>query len=277
MKVVLFCGGLGMRMREYSESIPKPMVNIGYRPILWNVMKYYAHYGHKEFILCLGYKGDMIKKYFLDYDETVSNDFTLKGNGQHNLTLMNTDIHDWTITFVDTGLKSNIAERLTAVKSYLDGEEYFLANYTDGLTDLDLSTAIRHAVSSKRIASFVAVKPAKSFDIVKFNNEGEVTGLQHINQAGIWINGGYFTFKSEIFDYIKPGEEIVYEPFSRLIKEMQLSIFKYDGFWISMDTYKEKQMIDELHAQGSAPWEVWRSLKHLKSNYSNPEAILESV
>lgn len=277
MKVVLFCGGFGMRMREYSESVPKPMVSVGYRPILWNVMKYYAHYGHKEFILCLGYKGDIIKKYFLEYDETMSNDFTLKGNGQHNLTLRNTDIHDWTITFVDTGLKSNIAERLTAVKPYLEGDEYFLANYTDGLTDLDLSAAIKHAVSSQRIASFVAVKPAKSFDIVKFNEDNEVTGLQHISQAGIWINAGYFTFKHEIFDYIKPGEEIVYEPFSRLIQKKQLSTFKYDGFWISMDTYKEKQMIDELHAQGAAPWEVWRSPKLTNSSYARPKAVLQGV
>lgn len=277
MKVVLFCGGLGMRMREYSESIPKPMVNVGYRPILWNVMKYYAHFGHKEFILCLGYKGDVIKKYFLDYDETMSNDFTLRGNGQHNLTLMNSDIHDWTITFVDTGLKSNIAERLTAVKPYLDGEKYFLANYTDGLTDLDLNAAIRYAVSSKRIANFVAVKPAKSFDVVRFDDDGEVSCLQHVNQAGIWINGGYFTFKYEIFDYIKPGDEIVYEPFNRLIQKKQLSTFKYDGFWISMDTYKEKQMIDELHAQGSAPWEVWRSPKSAKSNCFQSSAALQDV
>src|SRR6478609_5593576 len=141
MKVVLFCGGLGTRLREYSDTIPKPMVNIGHRPILWHVMKYYAHYGHKDFILCLGYKADVIKKYFLEYDECVSNDFVLSGGGK-NLQLLSSDIHDWNITFVDTGLTSNIGQRLKAVQRQLEGEEMFLANYTDGLSDVPLPAVI---------------------------------------------------------------------------------------------------------------------------------------
>jgi len=138
MKVVIFCGGLGMRLREYSESIPKPMVPVGYRPILWHLMRYYAHYGHKEFILCLGYKADSIKKYFLDYDETVSNDFVMS-NGGRTVDLLASDIQDWQITFVDTGINSSIGERLKAVERHVAGEEEFLANYSDGLTDLALS------------------------------------------------------------------------------------------------------------------------------------------
>src|SRR5713101_1065274 len=137
MKVVLFCGGLGMRLREYSENIPKPMVTIGYRPILWHVMKYYAHFGHKDFILCLGYRADSIKNYFLNYDECLSNDFVLSRGGK-NVELIHTDAHDWKITFADTGINSNIGQRLKAAEKYLKGEEVFLANYTDGLSDLHL-------------------------------------------------------------------------------------------------------------------------------------------
>jgi len=258
MKVVLFCGGLGMRMREFSDSIPKPMVNVGYRPILWNVMKYYAHYGHKDFILCLGYKGDVIKNYFLNYNEATSNDFVLKGNGQNNVHLLSTDIHDWTITFVDTGLKSNIGQRLVAAKHYLEEDEYFLASYSDGLIDLPLNLAIDHAIENGRIANFVSVKPSQSFDIVSFNNEGIVDNLNHITKAGVWINGGYFTFKRIIFDYIKNGEELVYEPFKRLIAAGELMTYKYNGFFVSMDTFKEKQIIDDMYNNGEAPWEVWK-------------------
>src|SRR6266851_6966431 len=138
MKVVLFCGGLGMRLREYSESIPKPMVPIGYRPLLWHVMKYYAHFGHRDFILCLGHKADTVKHYFLNYDECLSNNFVLSQGGK-KLQLLNTDIHDWNITFVDTGITSNIGMRLRAVREHLRGEKMFLANYSDGVTDLPLA------------------------------------------------------------------------------------------------------------------------------------------
>jgi glucose-1-phosphate cytidylyltransferase len=131
MKVVLFCGGLGMRLREYSDKVPKPMVPIGYRPIIWNIMKYYAHFGHKDFILCLGHKADTIKNYFVNYDETISNDFVFTKGGK-DIEMLNTDIDDWRITFVDTGINSNIGMRLMKVKEHLKGEEMFLANYSDG-------------------------------------------------------------------------------------------------------------------------------------------------
>ena len=144
MKVVLFCGGLGLRLRDYAEHVPKPMVSIGYRPILWHVMKYFAHFGHKDFILCLGYRADLIKQYFLNYNECLSNDFVLS-NGGKSLDLANSDIHDWKITFADTGLRSNIGQRLLAVRKYLANEEVFLANYADGLTDLDFSSYLDYA------------------------------------------------------------------------------------------------------------------------------------
>jgi glucose-1-phosphate cytidylyltransferase len=269
MKVVLFCGGLGMRLREYSETIPKPMVNIGYRPILWHLMKYYAHYGHKDFILCLGHKGDMVKNYFLNYDECLSNDFTLS-NGGKRLQLSNTDIHDWKITFVDTGLTSNIGQRLKAVEKYLEGEEMFLANYSDGLTDLYLPHLIDDFSKRKKIAGFLSIKPTQSFHLVSIQNEGMVRDIQDLSKSGIWINGGYFVLRTEIFRYINHGEELVQEPFQRLIAKNELMTHKYEGFWISMDTFKDKQRLDDMYARGETPWEVWKSSgKDKKTPFSN--------
>src|SRR5215470_17186096 len=159
MKVVLFCGGLGMRLRDFSESIPKPMVPVGYRPILWHVMRYYAHHGHKEFILCLGYKADSIKRYFLDYDETISNDFVITDGGK-KVDLLASDIHDWKITFVDTGLNSNIGTRLKAVQPFLEGEEMFLANYSDGVCDLPLPGMIGFfREKESAVACFAGIAP----------------------------------------------------------------------------------------------------------------------
>ncbi len=256
MKVVLFCGGLGMRLREHLESIPKPMVPIGYRPVAWHVMKYYAHYGHKEFILCLGYKADTIKNYFLHYDETVSNDFVLSEGGK-NVKLLNSDIHDWKITFVDTGINANIGQRLRAIQPYVADDEMFLANYSDGLTDLSLSTYIDECQKRDKVASFICVKPTYSFHIVSLDENSAVRELKHITETDVWINGGYFLFKREIFDHMKEGEELVHEPFHRLIAKKQLTAYEYEGFWQSMDTLKDKQILEELYARGTAPWAVW--------------------
>lgn len=258
MKVVLFCGGLGMRLREHSESVPKSMVNIGYRPILWHIMKYYAHHGHKEFVLCLGYKADTIKSYFVNYDEAISNDFVLS-NGGRNLHLLSSDIDDWKITFVDTGLHSNIGQRLRQVERHIEDDEVFLANYTDGLTDLPLPRMIEHFSASQKTASFLSVKPTSSFHLVKRDNSGLVTAIQHLAHSEIEINGGYFIFSRRIFDYVRGGEELVEAPFQRLISEKQLISYPYSGFWAPMDTFKDKQLLDELHDRGDAPWEVWKS------------------
>src|SRR6266446_7052752 len=171
MKVVLFCGGFGMRLREYSEQVPKPMVPIGYRPILWHVMKYYAHYGHKDFILCLGYQADTFKNYFLNYNECLSNDFILTKGGKE-MKLLNSDIHDWRITFVDTGMSSNIGQRLKAVEKHLDGEEMFLANYSDNLTDFQLPKLIERFHEQDRTAAFLCVRPNLSCHYVSMGDGG---------------------------------------------------------------------------------------------------------
>lgn len=257
MKVVLFCGGLGMRLREYSENVPKPLVPIGYRPILWHVMKYYAHYGHTDFILCLGHKADAVKQYFLKYEEYISNNFVLS-NGGKELRLLNRDIDDWRITCVDTGIMSNIGQRLKAVEEHLEGEDVFLANYTDGLTDLPLHKHIEHFLDRRKIASFVSVKPPQSFHVISVTDD-LVSDIRHIGRSGLRINGGYFIFRKAIFQYINDGEELVEEPFQRLIKERQLIAFQHDGFWASMDTFKEKQQLEDMYTSGHAPWEVWKT------------------
>ena len=257
MKVVLFCGGLGLRLRDYADHIPKPMVPIGYRPILWHVMKYFAHFGHKEFILCLGYRSDLIKQYFLNYDECLSNDFVFS-NGGKNLELANSDIHDWQITFAETGLRSSIGQRLRAVQKYVADEELFLANYADGLTDLDLPSYLDYARAQDKIATIVTVKPNLSYHLVETGAGGLVTGMKEFAQAGGRINAGFFVLKTDIFKYMQAGEELVIEPFQRLIGDQQLTAYEYDGFFAAMDTFKDKQQLDDLYEGGQPPWEVWR-------------------
>ncbi len=257
MKVVIFCGGFGMRLREAGENTPKPMVPIGYRPILWHLMKYYAHFGHKEFILCLGYRADAIKQYFLNYDECLSNDFTLSKGGKH-LRLFNSDIDDWQITFADTGVAANLGQRLKAVQKYLDGEEVFMANYCDGLIDLNLDTLVRYAREQDRIGTFVSVKPNLSYHLVSVNGDGLVHEIKAITDTNVRVNGGYFVFKRHIFDYIGDGEELVHEPLQRLIQQKQLVAYQHNGFFACMDTFKDKQTLDDFYASGKAPWEVWK-------------------
>lgn len=256
MKVVLFCGGFGTRLREYSETIPKPLVGIGYRPIVWHLMKYYAYFGHKDFILCLGYQGHLIKEYFLKYNECLSNDFVMR-NGGKKLELFNQDIHDWNITFADTGLHSNLGQRLRRVQKYLEDDEVFLANYTDGLSDLPLNAHIEQLVQSDAIASFIAVRPSQTFHAVVADNQGVVTSIEHVSGVDFWISGGFFVLRREIFQYIGEGEELVEEPFKRLIEERKLIATKYTGFWKAMDTFKDKKGFDDRLARGETPWEVW--------------------
>ena len=269
MKVVLFCGGAGMRLRGYADDIPKPMVTIGPRPILWHLMKYYAHFGHKDFILCLGYKGNCIKDYFLHYDESVSNDFVWSEGGK-KIDFLSRDIDDWKITFVETGANSNIGERLKAVESYLEGEEMFLANYGDGLSDLPLPTMLETFRQSNAIASMLLIQPTASFDIVDFESAGMVTEIRPLTHTNIWINGGFFAMRKDIFRSIQPGEELVRQPFQRLIEQKALLAYRYNGFWECMDTFKDKQRLDELN-EGTAPWKVWNHVA--QGNTNRPEVI----
>jgi glucose-1-phosphate cytidylyltransferase len=253
MKVVLFCGGLGTRLREHSETIPKPLVSIGYRPIVWHLMRYYASFGHTEFILCLGYRGDAIREYFLHYNEAMSNDFTLSDGGKR-IELHKSDLDDWRITFVDTGLHSNIGERLLSVRERLKDETMFLANYSDGLSDIPLDTMIAKFEQSEAVATFAAVSAASSFHSVRVGKDDYVSEVVSIRDSDLLINGGFFVLRREIFDFLKAGEELVEAPFQRLIAARKLLAYKHTGFWRAMDTLKDKIAFDRTYAAGDLPW-----------------------
>jgi glucose-1-phosphate cytidylyltransferase len=257
MKVVLFCGGLGTRLREHSETIPKPLVNVGYRPILWHLMRYYAHFGHHDFILCLGYRGDLIREFFLDYREAMSADFVLSEGGRR-IELLEEAVDDWRITFVDTGMHSNLGERLMRVRHLLQDEEIFLANYSDGLSDLPLDGYLGKFCEGNAVASFLSVRPSQSFHAVRTDDRGLVTAIEPVSASDYWINGGFFCLRQKIFDYIQPGDELVEQPFKRLIAEQKLSTAKYQGFWAAMDTFKDKITLDRMEARGQCPWMVWK-------------------
>jgi glucose-1-phosphate cytidylyltransferase len=256
VKVVLFCGGQGMRMREASELVPKPMIPVGNRPILWHVMKYYAHHGHTDFILCLGYKAEIIKQFFLSYNEALANDFVLSEGGA-KVHLLKTDIHNWNITFVDTGLHASIGERLRAVRHLLRDDEMFLANYGDTVTDVDINAMVDNVKTTGATGSFLAVRPNYSFHVVSIAEDGRVNGISDVTRSDMWINGGYFVLRSDLLEDLHPGEELVHEPFQRLIAKNQLLAHRHTGFWAPMDTLKEKQWLESLHENAQAPWELW--------------------
>lgn len=256
MKVVLFCGGKGTRIQDYSDQIPKPLVPVGGRPILWHIMKYYAAFGHKDFILCLGHMGESIKRFFLEYNECMNNDFVLEEGGT-KVELLQRDIHDWRVTFVDTGQDTNIGGRLLRAREYLDGEEIFLANYADTLTDLDLNAMVERFGKTDAIAGFCCVNPPYSFHLVSFDKANKVDRISDAKGSEMWMNGGYFVLRSEIFDNLHEGEELVIEGFERLVAKNKLYAHKHESFWTCMDTFKEKQALDEMVAIGETPWRAW--------------------
>lgn len=256
MKVVLFCGGQGMRLRGYSDEIPKPLVQVGSRPILWHLMKYYAHFGHKDFILCLGHGAAAIKKFFLEYDETATNDFVFSKGGQ-SIELLGKDIDDWTITFVDTGAHSNVGERLRRVKPFVESDEVFLANYADGLSDLNLNEYVDAFLARKKTACFLSVAAPHTFHIVHAHENNEVFKLEHVARSLVRVNGGFFALRREVFDVMNPNEELVIEPFQRLMERRELLAVPYDGFWQNMDTFKDKTVLDGMLERGRGPWQLW--------------------
>jgi glucose-1-phosphate cytidylyltransferase len=256
MKVVLFCGGLGTRLREHSDTVPKSLVNIGSRPIIWHLMRYYAHFGHTDFVLCLGYRGDMIREYFLNYNEALTNDFTLSEGGR-KIDLHGSDLDNWRITFVDTGMHSNIGQRLLRVRNYLAGEAQFLANYTDGLSALPLDQHLGAFQASDAVASFASVYSSQSFHAVRSDPDGRVSSIGPLSDEKLWINGGFFVFRQQIFDYVNEGDELVEQPFARLIAAGKLHTYRWPGFWQCMDTFKDKINFDRMDALGNCPWKVW--------------------
>ena len=259
MKVVLFCGGYGMRMRNSVEDdVPKPMQMVGPRPLIWHVMRYYAHFGHKDFILCLGYGAKHIKDYFLTYQETMSNDFVIR-NGE--VELLQTDISDWSITFVDTGIESPIGERLRRVREYVEGEELFLANYADVLTDAPMDTIVDTFKATGASASFMVVPPQSSFHCVDLDDEGVVSGITPVSKFPIWENGGFFVLKPEIFGLLPENGDLVEDVCVALAKQDKMFGYKHLGFWKPADTFKERAELDEMYQRGDRPWMVWANDK----------------
>jgi glucose-1-phosphate cytidylyltransferase len=256
VKVVLFCGGLGMRMRDGVTSGPKPMAMVGERPLLWHVMRYYAHFGHTDFVLCLGYGAAAVKDFFLNYDETRSNDFVLE-KGARELKLFSTDISEWRITFVDTGLNSPIGERLRRVRRFVEDEPMFLANYADVLTDAPLPDMIESFAASPAVAGLLAVPLQSSHHVVDIGDDGLITQVTPMRDLRQWENGGYFVFRPEIFDHLNQGEDLVEDAIVRLIPRGRVLAYPYKGYYSPADTVKERAALDELYHHGTCPWMIW--------------------
>jgi len=256
MKVVLFCGGLGMRMRDGVTNAPKPMAIVGERPLLWHVMRYYAYYGHTDFVLCLGYGAAAVKDFFLNYDETRSNDFVLE-KGSREVTMFNTDIADWRITFVDTGLNSPIGERLRRVRRFVEHEPLFLANYADVLTDAPLPDMITRFEASDAVASLLAVPPQSSHHAVDVADDGTITAVTAMRDLPHWENGGYFLLRPDIFSELRENEDLVEDAIVRLVRRGRVQAYPYKGYWSPADTVKERQQLDDMYHQANCPWMIW--------------------
>lgn len=261
MKVVLFCGGLGTRIREYGENTPKPMIPVGNQPILWHVMQYYSGYGHRDFILCLGYKANVIKEFFLNYRPHAFADCVVSGG---KVELLSEPDEDWRVTLIDSGIWRNIGERLWSVRDLVRGEDMFLANYSDGLTDVNLDEMVERFRKSGKVACFLATRPPLTYHLADIAPDGRVREFRSSERSEMWINGGYFLMRPEIFDYMNEGEELVLEPFKRLIEADQLLAFKHEGFWRSMDTLKDRQSLEEMFEQGRMPWRPLHAIESAK-------------
>lgn len=255
MKVVLFCGGYGMRMRNgVDDDLPKPMNRVGPRPLLWHVMRYYAHFGHRDFVLCLGFGAHHIKDFFLTYRETASNDFVLRGK---DVELLGSDIADWTITFAHTGLDAPIGERLRRVREHVADQEMFLANYADVLTDAPLDDVIGRFAASDATASLLAVPPQSAFHCVQLGEQSRVDAITAVNTMPLWENGGYFVLRPEIFDHLPENGDLVEDACGSLAKEGKLMAYPYRGFWQSADTIKERNALEAAYQAGTRSWMLW--------------------
>lgn len=257
MKVVILCGGQGTRMREHTEFIPKPLVEIGGKPILWHIMKTYAHYGFNEFILCLGYKGNMIKDYFMNYD-TKHHDITMRLKDKHHWThYKDTDVEDWTITLADTGENTMTGGRIKRIQKYIDGDEFFVT-YGDGVADIDIKKLLEFHRKMGKLATLSGIRPVSRFGVID-HEQGLITNFQEKPRMKERVNGGYFVFNKKVFDYIQGDDTVLEEePVRKLAAERQISIFEHDGFWECMDTYRESLMLNKLWDSGKAVWKVWK-------------------
>lgn len=258
MKVVILCGGLGTRLREETEFRPKPLVEIGGRPILWHIMKLYAHHHHNQFVLCLGYRGNMIKEYFLNY-EAMNNDFTIRLGRQRTTTYH--DAHeeqDFLVTLAETGGETMTGGRIKRVARHLDDDDTFMVTYGDGLADIDLTALVDFHKQHGKIATLTTVRPFSRYGILDLADDGRVRRFQEKPLLDQWAHVGFFVFNRRVLDYLD-GDECVLEqqPLERLAAEGELMAFRHDGFFAPMDTYREYKALNELWASGQVPWKVW--------------------
>jgi glucose-1-phosphate cytidylyltransferase len=253
VKVVLFCGGLGMRARGGGEEIPKPLIPIGGQPILWHIMNFYSRYGYRDFLLCLGYKSQMIKDFFAGYRPYTFADCVVTNAGL-NVELLHAPHDEWNVTLLESGIWSNIGERLLTARDYLGTTDLILANYGDCLADVDLSRMITYFKGSRKVACFLAIRPPLSYHVADIGTGDEVRRIRSAKDENIWINGGFFLLRPEVYDYMRPGEDLLQQPFRRLIEADQLIAYQHEGFWRALDTLKDQQMLEDLVEEGRMPW-----------------------
>lgn len=260
MKVVLLCGGQGTRIRDVSENLPKPMIPIGGMPILWHIMKYYSTWGHKDFILCLGYKGQVIKDFFLNY-ELNTRDFSITlGSAQPTIFHSEHREIDWRVTLAETGLDALTGARVKRIQKYIGDDEHFMMTYGDGVGNIDIDRLLSFHKSHGRILTVTGVRPPSRFGELRHDEEGKVSEFNEKPQAtGGRISGGYFVCSRDIFDYLDDREDLTFEtePMRKLVQDQQLMMYKHDGFWEPMDTYRDYQYLNKLSESNQAPWIKW--------------------
>jgi len=261
MKVVILCGGHGTRIRDVADNLPKPMIPVGGYPILWHIMKYYSHFGHQEFVLCLGYRGESIKDFFLNY-EAQTKDFTITLGGHHPIQYHTDHLEtNWQVTMANTGLEAMTGARIKRVQKYLQNEDNFMLTYGDGLGDVDLRELLKFHQSHGKILTVSGVRPPGRFGEIMGESNGLITEFNEKPQAsGGRISGGYFVCRKEIFNYLKDAEDLVFEqnPIRSLIKDKQVMMFEHNGFWQPMDTYRDYIYLNQLSEKKSAPWIKWK-------------------
>lgn len=259
MKTIILCGGVGTRLKEETEYKPKPMVFIGNKPILWHIMKIYSHYGFNEFILALGYKADYIKDFFLN-QKAFTSDFTLDTKNHKSKFYLDSrnEIENFKITFVDTGIETLPGERILKCKKYIPKDDkYFMVTYGDGVTDLPIDKVVKYHKKRNTIGTITGVHPRSKFGLVEIDNDDSVKKFVEKPVLSDWVNGGYMIFKREFFNYLRPNE-LEHPALQRLANKKQLSLYKHDGFWFAIDTYKEMEELNKIWSTGKAPWKMWK-------------------
>jgi glucose-1-phosphate cytidylyltransferase len=257
VKAVILAGGLGTRLREETEFRPKPMVEVGGRPILWHIMKLFAHYGVTDFIVCLGYRGDDIKEYFLNY-EARNNDFTIRLGQSSDIVFHDQHLEsEWQVTLADTGQATETGGRVKLIERYVGDDDRFIVTYGDGLADVDVSRLIDFHLSHGRLATLTTVRPLSRFGVVDLLPEGVVKQFREKPQVDDWVSAGFFVFERQVFDYLTTASVLEREPLEHLAKDGELVAHQHEGFWQPMDTYREAKLLNGLWADGEAPWKVW--------------------